>query len=264
MKKVALAMIAAACAFTSANAQLKPEAGSIGLGFKVSGLANVAFNNWSNTGLDGAVLPDPDGNISATGFDVAAMVPQQMMFGRYYLSSDLALRVGLGINSMSAKGSGVDSVGANLMTWEDNWSAFSLGIGAGVEKHFASAASRLDPYAGAMISYSMIGGITRDFTSNINTDPAVDVANTYEISGGSAFGIDLLAGFNYFFSDNFAVGAEMSWGYGSGSVGGDWNSTEVTTVGGTATTVNRTGNEKWSGGGFRVGSTAGVNASIFW
>ena len=264
MKKVALAMIAAACAFTTANAQLKPEAGSVGLGFKVSGLANVAFNNWGNTGLDGMVLPDPDGNISLTGFDIGAMVPQQMMFGRYYLSSDLALRVGLGINSMSSKMSAVDSSGAFITTTEDNWSAFSLGIGAGVEKHFASAASRLDPYAGAMINYSMIGGITREMTSNTNSDPATSMTATYDISGGSAFGIDLIGGFNYFFSDNFAVGAEMSWGYGSGSVGGEWNSTEVVTNGGTSATVNRTGEEKWSGGGFRVGSTAGVNASIFW
>jgi hypothetical protein len=263
MKKVALILLAVSC-FTFGKAQLKPEAGSVGLGFRVTGLASVAFSNFQSTGLSGATLPDVDGMISAGGLDVSSMIPQEMLFGRYYLASDLALRVGLGINSMSAKGEGVDSVGTAIDTYDMKMSGFSFGLSVGVEKHFASAASRLDPYAGAQINFASIGSITYEENHSVNSDPAFSSADTYEIAGGSNFGIVLLGGFNYFFSDNFAIGAEMGWGFSSTSVGGDWTSSESATSAGTTTTTNRTGNAKTSTGGFGVGSTAGVNASIFW
>lgn len=264
MKRLFLLLTATVLTFGFAQAQLKPEAGSMGLGFRLTGIANVSFSNWMNTDLSGQQLPDPVGLFGGTSVAVNSLVPQEMLFGRYYLSSDLALRVGLGINSVSMKSHTVDSIGANILTTDDKTSAFSFGISAGVEKHFASAASKLDPYAGAQINFASIGSIKNEFTSNLNTDPAQDNTVMTELAGGSSFGVNLLAGFNYFFSDNFAIGAEMGWGFRSTSVGGDWSQTSTSVVGGTSTTSTSIGNAKSSTSGLGVGSTAGINASIFW
>lgn len=264
MKRLFLTLTALVLTFGFAQAQLKPEAGSVGLGFRLTGIANVSFSNFMQTGLSGQQLPDPVGLFGGTSISVNAIAPQEMMFGRYYLSSDLALRVGLGINSASMKSSTVDSVGANILTTDDQTSAFSFGISAGVEKHFASAASKLDPYAGAQINFGSIGKIKNEFHSNLNTDPAVDNTVVTELAGGSNFGVGLLAGFNYFFSDNFAIGAELGWGFSSTSVGGDWTQTSTAISGSTTTTSTSIGTAKSSSSGFGVGSTAGVNASIFW
>ena len=242
--------------------QLKPEAGSIGLGFRINGIANTAFSNWGNTGLSGMTMSDPLGILPGGG-SVDALVPQEMFFGRYYLSSDMALRVGLGINSISTKGNTVDSVGTAITTTDTKMSAFSFGLNVGVEKHFASAAEKLDPYMGVQVGFSSLGAIKMETNSNTNSDPAVSSTDVIEMAGGSAFGLDLIAGFNYFFTDNFSLGAEFSWGYGTASLGGDYTQNTSNTAG--ATTVNSEvrGTAKVSAGGLRVGSTTGVNASIF-
>lgn len=262
MKKIILSVVALMCVASFGFAQIKPEAGSVGFGFRLNGIANTAFSNWGRTGLSGMTMADPLGILPGGG-SVDALVPQEMFFGRYYLSSDLALRVGLGINSISAKGNTVDSVGTAITTTDSKMSAFSFGLNVGVEKHFASAAEKLDPYAGAQIGFSSLGAIKMETNSNTNSDPATSSTNVIEMAGGSAFGIDLLAGFNYFFTDNFSLGAEFSWGYGSASVGGDYTQNTSATAGATTVTGEVRGTAKSGMSGFRVGSTTGVNASIF-
>ena len=263
MKKLSLTLMALALTATGMFAQTKPEAGSVGLGFRVTGLANVAFGNFMTTGLNGAPINDQLGILPA-GTTVSDLVPQEMLFGRYYLSSDLALRAGLGINSLSNKIESTDSIFDAVTVAEQKTSAFSFGVSVGIEKHFASAAGRLDPYAGAQIGFGMLGAIKQTYSDNTNSDPATSTEISREWDGGSAFNVDLLAGFNYFFSDNFAIGAEMSWGFGSVSTGGDYLETTTATAGGTSVTSEQRGAYKWGVSGFRVGSTAGVNASIFW
>lgn len=262
-------MVAALCMVTVSKAQMKPEAGTMGLGFHVNGLANVAFGNWGTTGLSGAVIDDPLG-IFAPGTTVDQLVPQNVLFGRYYLSSNMALRVSLGINSLSSKSHSVDSVfipEAGINTTDDNTSAFSFGIGAGIENHFATSASRLDPYVGAEFSIGMLGGINNEMTSD-NVYPTASnnqtVVTTTDWKGGMSYMINLLGGFNYFFSDNVAIGAEVGWGFGGLSMGGTYTQVTDVTVSGVTTTTQTTGEAKVSASGFRVNSTGGVNFSIFW
>jgi hypothetical protein len=264
MKKIILSAIAVIGLASFANAQLKPEAGSKGFGFRINGIANTAFSNWGRTGLSGQTINDPLG-VLAPGTTVDDLVPQEMFFGRYYISSDLALRVGLGINSISMKSNTVDSVaGATAITTTDSkTSAFSFGLNVGVEKHFASAAEKLDPYAGAQLGFSSLGSIKNETSSNTNTDPAVSSTSTTTWAGGSAFGFDLLGGFNFFFTDNFALGAEFSWGFHSANIGGDYTMDASSTVGSTTVNTQAKGSAKTGTSGFRVGSTAGVNASVF-
>jgi opacity protein-like surface antigen len=262
MKKVIFACIVALGLSSAAQAQLKPEAGSVGFGFRINGIANTALTNWSNTHLAGQSLVDPLGLLGAPTA-VTDLVPQEMFFGRYYIASDLALRVGLGINSLSAKTSSTDTIIATPTTTDTKTSAFSFGINLGVEKHFASAAEKLDPYAGAQLSFASLGAVKQTAESNTGgTSPFSSTVNN-SIAGGSSVGFDLLGGFNYFFTDNFALGAEFSWGYHSVKMGGDYTTESSFTSGGVTTTASGAGNATRSQSGFRVGSTAGVNASIF-
>jgi len=266
MKKIVLAIIAMVCFASISQAQLKPEAGSMGFGFNLTGLANVSFGPFMQTGVSGSALTDPTGlGVLPAGINIVDdLVPQQMFFGRYYIASDLALRVGLGINSTSMKWEATDSAGTAITTQDGSTKAFSFGLGVGVEKHFASAATKVDPYMGAQINFSSLGKIKSDYNSSTNSDPAISTAMVGEMAGGSAFGVDLIGGFNYFFTDNFAIGAEFSWGFMSASVGGDWSTSSTSTAGGTSTTVNTVGMAKQGWSGFRVGHTSGVTASIFW
>ena len=245
------------------QAQLKPQAGSVGLGFRVTGLFNVGLFNFQNTALQGAPFNDPTGGTFAGINSVDDIVPQQMMFGRYYVTSDIAIRAGLGINSVSTTTNTVDSIAPQIRTTDTKTSAFSWGISAGVEKHFASAASRIDPYAGLQIDFGSIGKLKNEFKEVDTPDPVTTTEIMTELDGGSTFGINALAGFNYFFTDNFALGGEFSWGFNSMNVGGDWVETTNVTIGGNTTTNERRGSAKTSTSGLRVGSTAGVNASIF-
>jgi hypothetical protein len=265
MKKITITMIAAFGLFTATQAQMKPEAGSMSLGFHVTGLANVSFGNWSSSGLNGLVS-DPYG-ILPGNTTLDALVPQNMLFGRYYLSSDLALRVSLGINSMTMNDHEIDSLFTGITTFDSKTSAFSFGLGAGIEKHFATSASRLDPYAGAMLGFASLGSIQNEVQSDY-TDPVDSLSTTSRTNvvykGGSAFNFDLIGGFNYFFSDNIAIGAEVMWGFGMASVGGEQTFENETNAGGANSTVTDVKNFQTKSSGFRVGATSGVNFSIFW
>lgn len=251
------------------KAQMKPEAGDMGLGFKVTGLANVSFLNWGTGGLQGAVINDPLG-VLPPGTTVGSLIPQNMLFGRYYLSSNLALRAGLGINSMSGNTHEVDSIfvpEAGINTTDTKMSGFSWGLAVGIENHFATSASRLDPYAGAQFTINMLGSIKSESTSEDTYPTAannVTTVNNTSWKGGSAWNFDLIGGFNYFFNDYVAIGGEVTWGFMGMGVGGEYTSTTDVTIGGTTTSSTTTGEAKTSNSGFRVGATSGVNFSIFW
>ncbi len=254
--------------------QMKPEAGTIGFSFDVTGLAAVTFNNFGASAISGQPIADP-GTTGLLPATVDALVPQSMLFGRYYISSSMAIRAGLGINSMNTKTNDVDSTGnpGQIMTTDMSMGAFSFGLNAGIEKHFATSAAKLDPYAGAQISFAMLGKINAESVANTSdqtTTPVVfgDVTTvTHEWDGGTGFGLDLIAGFNYFFSDFFALGAETSWGFGSAGVGGAWTMNTHVDLNDPAVTdpvdVSDRAEFKVSTSGFRVAATGGIYASIF-
>lgn len=285
MKKTTLLLMF--CAFgTSLFAQddenksepLKPEQGTIGIGFDISGLASVAFSNWndSGNGLSSAMLALPTSGPTINAMYVSDIVPQQMLFGRYYLSQDVALRLGLGINSTNRTVSetvfaGPDTFQTETVS-ETTLKAFSFGVGVGIEKHFMTEAKRLDPYGGLHFTFASLGKINMTSSTDVNQpDTLIDSFTKYEanLAGGTAFGVNLLAGFNYFFSDNFSLGAEVGWGFQSVNMGGDWDETSTVEYSGPNAPddpdpVTNNGTYTSKNSGFGVGATAGVNASIFW
>jgi len=260
MKKAFLAIIAVICLAFTANAQPeKPAAGAKGLGFKLTGINDIMTKHWAS---------GPTGVLSSNN----------MLFGRYYLSDNMALRIGFGINSVSWKSTydepDADSSASNTnsIKSETTKKQFGFSIAPGIEYHFATE-TRVDPYVGGEIMIGMLGKSTTTTDSTNNNTATGGTTHTSKVEktmgGGMMFGVGAVVGFNYFLSDHFALGAEYTWGFMSQSNGGDVEETTSATngsVGGTSTSSNttRTYESKTSTSGLRVGGTGNVHLSIFW
>lgn len=221
---------------------LKPLKKDIGFSFNLTGLINnVALSSMTdNNGNDAIIL-------------------------RQYINDDLAFRLGLGIKIASDKWSTVDSVGSELVEWDSTFKKVDIYVAPGIEKHFLSAA-RLDPYVGMDIRFGKLGKST--MTSDKATTDTLGTG-TLEIdrtlAGGISMGLNLIAGFNYFFSHKICIGAEYSWGFMTSSNGGDWRTTIIDTPADSpvSTTTNTIGSNILSTTGFAFGSTAGITLSYF-
>lgn len=130
-------------------------------------------------------------------------------------------------------------------------------------------ATKVDPFLGAEIKFAMLTGVDYSATTDITGD-GYSSTFTQDVAypGGIGFGLNLLGGFNYFFSDNISIGGEVGLGFAMMNSGGEWtNDTESKfTVGGvtTTTTVNDRGEYKNSMSGINVNSYGGVNLIVYW
>ncbi|MBX7243282.1 MAG: hypothetical protein K1X92_16175 [Bacteroidia bacterium] len=237
--------------------RVKPVAGDMGIGFKLTGIANVSFNDWD-----------------ANHFNVP-----QLLY-RYYVSDKFAIRTGLGLDLMNTKGTFFDEeqIGAIKTTTDSDSSMTGMGFGIspGFEFHLASPAAKVDPYVGVVVGVSYLGTSEYqrrdkvdvfDFNTGQYTSQS-DITVRERTPGGLGFGGNALIGFNYFFSDNFALGAEYMLGYQMVNTGGEYE-TSVNGFTGTPgnvvpinTVTNYTGTSSSGNGAIR--STGGVNVSVFW
>lgn len=271
MKKISIILVFAALS-CSAFGQNMPKEGYSGLGFNVTGLANVAFSNFDQTVLSGATIGDPLGILN-DGFDLTLdnLIPQNVLLYKRYYSDGLASRFSLGLNSLSAKTFVGDSTGVptEYGTTEVKSSGFSFGVGLGLEKHMVTESSKVDPYLGVDLLFAMFTGVNYTSDVNLNAETSSSSFNE-EISypGGIGFGLNLLGGFNYFFADNISFGGEVGIGFHSMSMGGEWtyDSVLTDTQGQTTTTTENSavGEYKSSVSGLNVNSYGGVNLIIYW
>jgi len=250
MKKVLVFSFACLLAASAAVAQIKPVTGDWGLGFKLDGINSTSITHWNGNGTQ--------------------------IFGRYYFTDKVAMRLGFGINTYNSKTETTEDVKdlnnviTGTRTGDTKITQFGFGIMPGVEYHMGSAASKLDPYVGAEIMLNSLGKMKMDFdtTSTDNSSNySYTKSTTSEMAGSFTFGINALVGFNYFFSDNFAIGAEYKWGFNSTSAGGDYSETgsESTTNNGntTNTVINETGSMKNSAGNLNVAGMGGLNLNVY-
>ncbi|MBC8045864.1 MAG: hypothetical protein H7Y00_03665 [Fimbriimonadaceae bacterium] len=272
MKKLFVILCMLSVSLTTFSQDM-PAEGSSGFVFNVTGLGSVAFNNYGQTLLGGQSINDPLGIfLGDPGFPIPinSLIPQNILFYKNYIADDMAIRVGFGLGSYSDKLFTGDSLFAG--GYSENTtkaSSFSVGLSVGAEKHIGSGESKIDPYAGADLMFAFINGIKYSSETDV-TGEDFSSNELFEVNypGGMGIGLEVLLGFNYFFTDNFAIGAEAGLGFMHTGIGGEWTSdySSSSTSGGTTTTTSSSdrGEMKSSGGGFGVGSTAGVNASIFW
>ncbi len=96
--------------------------------------------------------------------------------------------------------------------------SFGFSIRPGYEKHFPGT-DRLSPYVGAELQFSMERtSLTREFHdgNTEESDLAPEDRQVWDMTvttGSSSFGLNGLAGFDFYFTDNLYIGAELSLGF---------------------------------------------------
>lgn len=262
-----VACILSTCTIGGIYSQNMPDEGTNALGFYITGLADVFIGNYNSTIISSAQVADPL-EILPGGITVGELIPQNVLLYKRYYGNGWASRLNIGINSFSSKLSTADSVGDAYVTEDTKNSAFSLGLGIGMEKHMTPG-TKVDPYLGADLNFAFLGKIkfSDDYSS---VDPNVNstVNSTIDYPGGMGIGLNLVGGFNYFFSDNISIGGEVGFGFNYTGMGGDWSSDtkSVTKVGNTTTTtdVMDQGTYKSTSSGFNVNTYGGVNLIVYW
>jgi outer membrane protein W len=173
---------------------------------------------------------------------------------RYFVADNIAARLTLGMNNMTSVDNYFENEDTNTGgtgTWTEKSSMMNIGIGG--EYHF-SGTDKLSPYAGLDI---LIGSGSYTESGEAATDGAW-IANDYKYSYEgkmSGFGVNLVAGADYYFAENFYFGMELGLGFMSTTVRGYEESETLGNV-----TVSDKGNDmKMSGfgnnfvGNFRLG-----------
>jgi outer membrane protein W len=172
---------------------------------------------------------------------------------RYFVADNIAARLTLGIANSSETFNYYETENTNAGasgTEVNKVGGWNVAIGG--EYHFAGT-DRLSPYGGLDI---LVGGgkSTNDWTNYDGLGYTADFTRAIEAKT-SAFGVNLVAGADYYFAENFYLGMELGLGFMSETVKAG---TDVTTTGGVSVT-NTTNEEKYSGfgnnfiGNFRLG-----------
>lgn len=274
MKKVILSCLAAATMFAVANAQttntdrLKPVAGTWGVGFSINGVANLAGANWMTTGLSGINIYDPmdilDNN-PGNEVNVGILIPQEMFFGRYYLTDKTALRFGLGLNSRADKRTNKDSIGGQQLTTVNKFSGFSWALTGGIEHHCYDNSRRIDPYFGGQLNIGAAGPFKQTITQDLTGANGYSNETVNKLRGGMNFSLDFIVGAQVFIAKNWALGIESNLGWGLMTAGGKFNQdVNNRPTGGTATTSSTEMYQKDVTSGFRVGNATAIRCSFFW
>ncbi len=129
---------------------------------------------------------------------------------RYFLQEDMALRLGLGVNS--EKEINIDnSIPTNIETETIKSSSSFLTVG--VEKHFMGS-DRLSTYAGADLVVGFRGA-TYEVKDNTSTT-TVDGSNLNGDTAGTEFGVRVLTGADYYIAKKVYVGVEAGLQFTSG------------------------------------------------
>jgi len=113
---------------------------------------------------------------------------------------------------------GTEGEVANPLTYSRS-SGFDLSIRPGIEKHF-DGTNRLSPYVGGAlnIGFSSSSETEEYWGANDFTDTAQNPNNFVEWEqktkdGSLSFGLNALAGMDFYFADNIYLGAEFGFGF---------------------------------------------------
>lgn len=181
MKKLALLFALLMGVVLGADAQFKPEGGEKNLEVNFSPLGG------SNISIPGAGIKF-----------------------RSFNSSTSALRLGvfLGLESSSEITQDEDS-DTDAAELTDNSSSFSINIQPGIEKHMAGT-DRLSPYMGAYVN---IGYTSTTEKMETQWGPETsDVGTQTDKSGSLNLGLNAVAGFDWYFTNDVYLGTEFGFG----------------------------------------------------
>ena len=126
---------------------------------------------------------------------------------RYFLSNTSAFRLNVNVNASSeTEITDQEDTDADLLELKKKTADFEFKIAPGYEMHF-SGTNKLSPYVG--------GDIVLDFqrsSKNVESQPDEDLIYKKTTSGSFAFGLNGVAGFDYYFAKSLYIGAELNYG----------------------------------------------------
>jgi hypothetical protein len=209
--------------FTSKNGhEVLPEEGDIALGFDAVPVLNFGLNMINIMNNTGQQAQHP-GYVS--GYN-------QVIVGKYFLSSEMAVRARLGINTFNSSTktfgdnpltptAAANGTAENILLQTSNVASRGVFIGAGVEMRRGH--NRLQGYYGGELFLGFSSMSAKNSYEIEYNGTAVDSAGlssgasrVLSTSTGTSvtFGLRGFAGVEYFFAPKISVGAEFGWGFG--------------------------------------------------
>ena len=141
---------------------------------------------------------------------------------RYFTSDNFAIRLGFNVDLKKKEANVTNPYGTNPFISNENKKYSSLSINLGIEKHF-SGTKRLSPYVGGEIAlgtkssnYSFDDGTVKtEMEGAWRTTTVVNnsLVTGYEEKAYFSYGLNLIAGFDFYVAKNFFVGYEGALQY---------------------------------------------------
>ncbi|MCC6599311.1 MAG: hypothetical protein IT223_01395 [Crocinitomicaceae bacterium] len=128
---------------------------------------------------------------------------------RMFNSATSAIRIGLFIGGTSDKSVVAADDDNDIPELIDTDKTFDVTLRPGYEKHFAGT-ERLSPYIGGEILFNMHSETSIDEEWNTGDE---QVATTTIKDGSTTFGLNVVAGTDYYFASNIYLGAEIGFGF---------------------------------------------------
>lgn len=218
MKKTILLLAAATTLFAGAQAQPYKQAGG-------EKNLQLSFAPWGN-----APVSLQNGVISFRKFNATGTAAWRLGFSvGSNKSTSVLTQASDSLNYPTSIDNGNYELTTGLNPQADRRSSnFGFSIRPGYEKHFAGT-DRLSPYIGAELLFSKTSSkieddniTTSNYTAVYTNNPLADdvvvsapwtILATTEKSGSTTFGLNLIAGFDFYFAKNISLGAELNFGY---------------------------------------------------
>lgn len=134
-------------------------------------------------------------------------------------SGAIRVRLGLGgTNDVTVRNQSREMGNTVVPELYDTKKSFNFSIRPGYEKHFEGT-DRLSPYVGAELVFAMGSEtLTKEFRNGTNAADNADPAkwSTWEAErkrGTSVFGLNAVAGVDYYIADHIYLGAEIGFGW---------------------------------------------------
>jgi hypothetical protein len=158
-----------------------------------------------------------------------AKLGQNILFVRYYLEDDIALRLGLGVNLNSYKQEKADSAGLTLISTDSLFNNYIINISGGIEKHLKST-NRLDPYIFGQLNLTFIGKEKTEINRKVASSAGESkVERVIKKDGGFGIGVAVGGGFNYFIAKRFSLGTELGLIFQYSAIGGTTSDNTIST-----------------------------------
>lgn len=154
--------------------------------------------------------------------------------GKYFIANDVAVRMGIDIRMHTDKSEPSNSTDPDVKD-DSKMSYTQFGLYPGIEKHFGSS-EKLSPYIGAEIGFTTKGAKSEYTDNDANTKSEFKGAwSDGSNRGFTSFGLNVLAGVDFYFVKRFFMGAEVGFGLQTTSM----KEVEATVGGNTATVSDK-------------------------